>query len=268
MRLARHWLEGKANKRWHNYPFGRKPHADRVTYLRLAEEASQKIYPNINAYESTTGYAIDKNWLQDLALHTQIVIKKSPLCYAHGQILYSALSWFLASSSEEQINIWETGTARGFSALCMAKALADQNRSGTIITFDVLPHRTQMYWNCIDDLEGPKTRAELLTPWMELLENYLIFHQGDTWIEMPKVQTERIHFAFLDSFHTYEDVWFEFTQVHKYQQSGDMILYDDYTPTQYPGLTRAVDEICYQHNYDRLDIKAHDYRGYVVATKR
>ena len=45
-------------------------------------------------------------------------------------------------------------------AQMVLKALEDQQRAGTIVTFDVLPHRTPMYWNCIDDHDGPKTRFQ------------------------------------------------------------------------------------------------------------
>ena len=47
----------------------------------------------------------------------------------------------------------------------------------------------------------------------------------------------------------------------------DVIVYDDYTPEQYPGLVRAVDEICLKYGYYRKDLKAHSSRGYVVAIK-
>ncbi len=46
-----------------------------------------------------------------------------------------------------------------------------------------------------------------------------------------------------------------------------MIIYDDYTPQQFPGLVRAVDQICTQYNYQRIDLMAHAGRGYVVAIK-
>ena len=149
----------------------------------------------------------------------------------------------------------------------MSKALKDQQRVGTIITFDVLPHRTSMYWNCIDDWDGPKTRVELLSPWRNLLQGYVFFHQGDTRLELPKMQNERIHFAFLDGAHGYDDVMFEFNQIRERQQPGDMIIYDDYTPQQFPGIVRAVDEICLRHHYRRTDLQAHYGRGYVVAEK-
>jgi hypothetical protein len=124
-----------------------------------------------------------------------------------------------------------------------------------------------MYWNCIDDHDGPKSRAELLEPWKDLVQRYIIFHQGNTRLEMPKVQAERIHFAFLDGTHTYEDVLFEFHQIQMRQQPGDMIVYDDYTPKKFPGIVRAVDQICEEYQYHRTELKAHGGRGYIVAEK-
>ena len=110
----------------------------------------------------------------------------------------------------ENIVILETGTARGFSSLCMAKALNDSKISGSILTFDVLPHTKKIYWNCITDhLEGPITRQELLEPWKQLVNNYIIFHQGYSNIELKKIGLQRINFAFLDGSHTYKDVLFE-----------------------------------------------------------
>ena len=271
VRILRNAIENRFNARWNNYPFGNKPRVPREYYLKLASDAIAKNYEEIDQFEKKTGFAIKQDWLNELALHTQICVKKSPICYAHGRVLYSALSNYLAKSrvvsSADKVTIWETGTARGFSSLCMAKALNDNNQPGVILTFDRLPHKTPMFWNCIDDHEGPKTRLELLKPWEDLVQRYIIYHQGDTQIEMSKVHSKRINFAFLDGAHTYDDVWFEFEQISNSQLAGDSIVYDDYTPNQYPGLTVAVDEICLQHNYSRTDLKAHSGRGYVVAIK-
>jgi predicted O-methyltransferase YrrM len=268
---VRKYLEYKSSAFWFDYPFGKQPRASIEEYFRLAKEVRLNDYPEIDEYEQKTGYFIDREWLHDLALHTQVVVKDSPLCYVHGRVLYSALSYYLQqhppASPTDMVTIWETGTARGFSALCMAKALKDQQRVGTIVTFDVLPHRTSMYWNCIDDWDGIKTRAELLSPWRDLLQDYVFFHQGDTRLELPKIQAERINFAYLDGAHTYEDVMFEFEQIRERQQSGDMIIYDDYTPVQFPGLVKAVDEICRKYRYQRIEMQAHSCRGYVVAIK-
>ena len=256
-----------SNRYWYNFPLGKKPRADKKDYISLAEKVKLEDYPQIIEFEKRSGYVIDREWLDDLALHTQIVIKNSPLCYGHGRVLYSALSSYIKKLDKSRITIIETGTARGFSSICMAKALYDQRREGTIITFDVLPHNSKMYWNCLDDIEGPKTRKELLKPWSNLLRDYIIFQQGKTKLELPKVKIERVNFAFLDGAHTYEDVMFEFKQIKDQQVSGDMIIYDDYTPQQFPGLVQAVDEICKNYNYKRIDIQAHFDRGYVVAVK-
>ena len=268
---VRRKIERLAYSQWYDWPFGREPLATKDEYIRLSKEVIKRNYPEIDKFEKKMGFAIDEEWLHELALHTQVVIKESSLCYAHGRVLYTALSKYLSernmTSFTERLNIWETGTARGFSALCMAKALKDQQQAGTILTFDVLPHNTVMYWNCIDDLEKPKTRAQLLQPWESLVQDFILFHQGDTRLELQKVKAERINFAFLDGGHTYEDVMFEFNQISKHQRPGDIIVYDDYTPSQFPGIVRAVDKICDNYNHQCEVLKAHSGRGYVVAVK-
>ena len=98
-----------ANRRWHDYPYGREPHAPRDIYLLRAKEIQNQSYPEIEAFEAESGYSAPLEWIHELALHTQIVIKKSPLCYAHGRVLYSALSRYLADHRDENsIKIWET----------------------------------------------------------------------------------------------------------------------------------------------------------------
>jgi len=271
MKLAR-VLDFSIGRYWSDYPFGRSPVASGEVYEEKYVAARSEEYPEIDKYEKQAGFAVSMEWLDELALHTQVVVKPSAVCYAHGRVLYTALSKYLSENSSnetrERINVWETGTARGFSAVCMAKALKEQSRDGLIMTFDVLPHHEKMYWNCIDDAAGPQSRASLLRPWKELVDRYVVFHQGDTRVEFQKVSVDRIHFAFLDGAHTYEDVMFEFQQVTRYQQSGDMIVYDDYTPAQFPGLVKAVDEICGKYGYDCSVLSAHQNRGYVIARKR
>lgn len=269
IRLIRNFFEKKAAEQWNNYPFGNKIKGRKKVYLDLAIKAKNIHYPEIEAFEQNAGYQIDKNWLDELALHTQVVIKKSDICYAHGRILYSVLSNYISKNiTLNNINIIETGTARGFSALCMAKALADNKKEGKIITFDVLPHDIKMFWNCIDDHNGPQSRKDLLSPWSKLVERYIVFHQGDTRIEMKKVKLQRTHFAFLDGFHTYPDVIYEYSQIRGLQKRGDIIVFDDYTPQQYPGLVKAVDEICSNDNYSKLIINSTNNRGYVIAEKK
>lgn len=253
---------------WHGTPFCAAPRATKDTYLQLWCKAKSEVYPEIDAIEKSTGYALNADWMHDLALHTQIVIKTSPLCYQHGRVLYSLLRQYLSKCRDSSVTIMETGTARGFSATVMALAMRDAGNHGRIITFDLLPHDTKMYWNCIDDLEGQKTRRELLSPWCDIVDNSIMFVEGDSRISMDKFKMGRIHFAFLDGAHTYEDVMAELNMVVPHQKAGDIIVFDDYSSSIFPGLVKAVDEGCALHGYSMNVIRSNGDRAYVVAIKR
>lgn len=264
------WVDFIVNYYWNTFPLGKQINKRKEYYIELWKHEKSNTYLEIDQYEENLGYKIDKSWLDNLALHTQVVIKTSPLCWQHGRVLFAKLSNWLNENPIDDapvVTIWETGTARGFSALCMSQALEEQERAGRIITFDVLPHNKKMLWNCIDDYDGPKSRSELLKPWQNLSSKYIIFYQGDSKINLKRVVAERIHFAFLDGSHTYNDVMFEFKQIKDYQCKGDIIIFDDYNESQFPGLVRAVDEICSNFEYSRENLLAHRGRGYVIATK-
>ncbi len=264
-RKAQKFVDGWAKQYWHDCPFGDEPLASKERYLELWEEAKKAPAPEVDSYEKESGFKLNKEWLDDLALHTQIVIKQSPLCYHHGRVLYSALCAYLSDSSGSVI-ILETGTARGFSSIVMARALNDQKRHGTIVTFDLLPHNKKMYWNCIDDAEEMKTRHELLSPWQNLAET-IVFIESDSRIGLTRTVADRVHFAFLDGSHTYRDVMQEFVDVQSRQRSGDTIVFDDYSPEVFPGLVKAVDEGCDKFGYEKKVIHSTGKRGYVIAKK-
>lgn len=257
-----------ANFRWYSSPLAKKIKASKEEYLKIWEDAKSKKHKLIDDFEQEANYKINTEFYHELALHTQIVIKKSSILYVHGRLLYASLRTYIEKSKTRNINIIETGTARGFSALCMAKALEDANIGGKIITFDVYPHNHKMYWNCIDDHEGKKTRQELLKPFRDLTEKYIWFHQGNTKIELPKLQTDRVHFAFLDSAHEYYYLKAEFQNIKDKQQKGDIVFFDDYTPKMFPGVVKAIDEICKKYNYSKNIITISDTRAYVIAEKK
>jgi predicted O-methyltransferase YrrM len=257
-----------ASAYWHGSPLGTSPKADKAAFLSLWAKAKNEDFPEIDMVEKEAGFAIDKQWLDELGLHTQVVIKTSPICYQHGRVLYSALREYLARSGEEVINIVETGTARAFSSIVMAKALSDAGNHGRIITFDLLPHDRKIYWNCIDDLEGMKSRRELIAPWAPYVDKHIYFLEGDSRIQMSRFKMGRINFAFLDGAHTLKDVMAELSLVAPLQKGGDMIVFDDYSPTIFPGLVEAVDEGCRLYKYSMNVIRSKGDRAYVIARKR
>lgn len=238
------------------------------TYLRLFEAARNAPSASITAYEDETGYRIDKTWMDNLALHTQVVLKGSALNWHHGRVLYSTLRSFLAASSMQlPTQILETGTARGFSAVVMARALLDSGLPGSITTLDALPHRTQMYWGCIDDAEGKKSRAELLTPWRKEC-GLITFVQGWTPIQLSRLDLPRISFAFLDGSHVASDLWKEYEYLACRQESGDMIVFDDASPGFEDGVMSVINKVRHAGDYFVRFLQSSENRGYAIATRK
>jgi predicted O-methyltransferase YrrM len=261
-------LEARNRRRYAQAPFCAAPMASPSEYQQLWMDARRRSHPAIDHYEETSGAAIDRDWFHRLALLTQVTIKRSEICYQHGRLLYATLVRYARTRTRDHLTIVETGTARGFSALCMAKALEDAGATGKIVSFDVLPHDVSILWNCILDAEGPRTRADLLRDYADLLERFVIFHRGDTKDELAKVSAPRVHFAFLDSVHTYDHVMAEFSSIRGCQQAGDVLFFDDYTHDDYPGVVQAADEICRRHGYSTIVVAANSRRRYLIAEKQ
>lgn len=207
--------------------------------------------------------------MEDLAYNIQISNKESFPDFSHGRVLYSALAEYLFNQSDlSGFTIVETGTAKGFSAVCMAKAFEDAGAIGGILTYDVIPHNIEMYWNCVTDhLHGALSRKRLLEKWSDLVDKYVIFVEGDSKLMMNKIHVGRVHFAFLDGGHTYKDVCKEFSWVQEKQFRGDIIICDDYNIVDYPGIVFAVDERCEIGNYRKTVVPLTGNRKLVLCEK-
>ena len=241
-------------------------------FLALYEEANEVEFPETRVLEEATGFRLEDAWLGQLALTTQVVFKKSALNWQHGRLLYSFLRQLIqqkkdAGGREEAFTILETGTARGFSSICMAKAILDSRADGRVITIDPLPHDKKMFWNCIKDVEGRHSRRELLASWESELSRILFF-EGSSREVFGILAPPRIHFAFLDAQHTYRQVLGEFSYVSARQVSGDIIFFDDVTPGKFAGVVRAVKQIENEGLYSISYFGRPADRGYAVATRR
>lgn len=252
-------------------------------YKSLWDECKNRDYKNF--YDQINkDYDCDvckvKDFIDTVALDLQICYKHSGsrMLYLHGFVLYAALTNYLKNNPDiEEINIVETGTARSFSAICMAKALKDSNRNGKIYTFDILKNDVKYFWNCIKDFEGKHMLQELVKPWQELVDKYIVYINGRTDKLLPNLLKEkgRIHFSFLDAQHDYINLKFELDSVNEKQEKGDIIICDDYTflnngKAQYPGIQQALNEFIKNGIYEgkvyfgQTDRKR---RGYVVLKK-
>ena len=265
--LVRRALNDRADRQYTTAPFCTAPLAPAAEYRRLWEDAHSRAYPAIDRYEEECGAAIDRAWFHQLALLTQVTIKQSDICYQHGRVLYSTLVRYARGRAQEPLNIIETGTARGFSSLCLARAMQDAGATGKVLSYDVLPHDARILWNCVLDEEGPRTRAELIDAYRDLIERFVIFYRGDTKDELTRTWVPRVHLAFLDSVHTYDHVMAEFACIRGRQRAGDMLVFDDYTSESYPGVVQAADQICGTYGYRPLVVAASPQRRYLVAEK-
>jgi len=148
----------------------------------------------------------------------------------------------------------------------MSRALMDANTNGKIYSIDILPHDIKMYWNCIDDHDGMKSRKELLKNWSKETDN-IIFINDSSSNFIKKFHIDRIHFAFLDAEHKFNNVIEEFKYVEKKQLSGDRIFFDDVTPELFPGVVDAVKFIEKEFDYKVQYYISSKQRGYALAIK-
>lgn len=245
---------------------------NRDQYLELSNYAKNYDHSEtLDQIKTYFNYLHDKDEIDDLGLHLQICIKKSKPMYLHGYILTSALYKYIKDTSLNNITILETGTARGFSSVCMGKILYDNNINGEVHTIDTLGHNKKIYWNCILDDNGMQTRHELLSKWKNIRDNHLKFHTGNSIKILNNMDLKRINFAFLDAGHTYKDVSYELNYVKPRQNSGDVIVCDDYTIKQYPGICKAIDEFLETNEYESKIFYGNDgtkKRGYVYMKKK
>lgn len=249
-------------------PFGTEPRASRETYMGLYLQAIARDYPQMDAFLAGRPYQIDRDWLNALALHTQVVIKQSPLNFQHGRMLFALVrEQSDAMDVDDDMVILETGTARGFSALCMARALIDAGRAGHVVTSDLIPHHHPMIWNCIDDLDGPRSRDALLAPWPRE-RGRVVFLSGDTLDTLSRTGLSRIHFAFLDGAHLEKPLMSEYRYVAARQQAGDRIVFDDVTPGHFDGIVSAIARIEAEGDYEIERLNLEPRRGYAIATRR
>ncbi len=230
-------------------PFGNKPLANKIAdYDDNFEKSVSLSNHEITKNKIFLKHKPNITFIKQLAYTLQNVLKKTKNSYVHGFVIYSYLSEYLDSYFEpkihesKQINIVDIGTARGFSSLCLAKALDDKKKVGKIFTFDILPNRTSFFWNSHTDIsQGPLNRIQLLDPWKELADNYLIFFSTATFNSLKVVDIPKINFAFIDGSHFYKDVKFEIDYLIRRLTKVSIVIFDDYDRELFPGVVKACD---------------------------
>lgn len=245
-------------------------------FLKLGELASNYDHSKfINEVRDYFNWIYPKEEMDYIGFKLNIIYKGrkgSRPMYLHGYIISSALQKYINTNKVQDITIFETGTARGFSSLIMAHILQNNSISGKIYTIDFKDHFSQNYSNCFlaSQLNRKVSRHECLHEWSSLSDKYIKFLSGDSNKIIDNMKLERIHFAFLDGSHEYKSIVKELKFVSKRQLSGDVIICDDYTITQFPEICKAIDEFLSIGEYKSKIFYGNDgtkERGYVYMVK-
>ncbi len=217
-----------------------------------------QLYPAVSAFEERMGYAVDRTRLESAARVLACPLKVHPPNWQHGRVLYAVARKYLATVSEN-VTLLDIGTAKGFSALCLAWALHDAYAKGDVVTVDVIDPMARIYRNTVAEVNGPVTLADLLSQWPEADRIDALKMPGARWLQ---TQQSRVHLAFVDGKHSGSVVKQEGLFLWKLQEAGDVIVYDD---VHLPEIWQAVKAVP-DYSIERIDVLPE--RGYAVAVRQ
>ncbi len=233
------------------------------TFEKLLEIAKQNYDESILKYFNEQSDHTDFIHIEKLGYETQIVIKKSEPNFNHGFLLCAELSKYIQKSSKQShITILDVGTARGFSALVLAYTLGKFPNQGEVITIDITSHFEKKKWNSVLDKENGISRQEIFD--LYSYSRRIIPIQGKSTELLERLGLKRVNFAFIDGDHNWRSLKYEVEFIKNRQQSGDIICFDDATPSIYPDVIKAAESLS-----DHYIAKVHGNpktRGYLVLT--
>ena len=149
----------------------------------------------------------------------------------HGLLLYQ-----LVREREDwsrPVVTLDVGTARGFSAVTMARAMLDADLNGHVYTVDVIDHDEPQDWHGTkhDPNEplagGPVARRAIWRAWAPEEATRITPITGKSTRILPDWPHGPIDVAFLDGSHTYDDVKAELEALDKLMADDGIIVLDD-----------------------------------------
>ena len=150
----------------------------------------------------------------------------------HGLLLYNLI--LERGRDDGPLVVLDVGTARGFSAVTMARAMLDGKLEGRVYSVDVIGHDEPRNWHGTkQDADEPlagveMSRSEIWRRWFPD-EGSLI-----TTIKAKSSEVLRgwghgpIDYAFLDGSHEYEEVSGELAALDRLMAEGGVIVVDDF----------------------------------------
>ena len=248
----------------------KKIKGDKQKYLQIFEDIKTKKYDQIDDFINSKNLKeVNKDFINDLALISQVSIKKSEVNYQHGRLIYSILDDYINKQKKksDKFLFVDVGTAKGFSSIIISKCALDNKISYSVFSFDIIPHFKKIYWNSIKDIDGKLSRADLLKDYHEHT-NHINYIKGRTKDKFKEISShERLNFIFLDGSHDYDDVKFEFNFIKEKKKKGDLIFFDDVTKGHFDGVVKLINEIEQNQEYEIETISSTNFRGYAIAKK-
>lgn len=151
----------------------------------------------------------------------------------HGLLLYKLLSKSFASSRQSVV-LLDVGTARGFSAMAMAKAMMDADLRGKLYTIDIIGQDESRDWHVAkqqhdEPLVGIEiSRSGIWCQWYKEESELIHSITGRSSEVLADWGHADITLAFLDGEHTYNAVKTDLELLDTLMAEGGQILLDDY----------------------------------------
>jgi len=228
-------------------------------YARIFALERANVYPMVDAFEQRCGHAIDRDRLEDAARVLSCPLKAVPPNWQHGRVIFAATRRYTMDAViERPFRFLDIGTAKGFSALCLAWGLAPA-WAAEVFSVDVMPPDARVRRNTPAEVAGLRTLAEILQPWPEA--RYIQFEES-TGIDWLTKHPERVHVAFVDGKHDGVVVKQEGKLLAARQEPGDLVIVDD---IQVPSVGQAVAKLK-DYAVEYLEVKPG--RTYGIAVRR
>lgn len=241
---------------------------DRVWQL---EYSNRDRYTTVDAFERSQGFAIDLGRLENIAKTLACPVKVNPPNWQHGRIIYAIARRLQQERAGLDGIFLDIGTAKGFSAVCMAIARRDSGLTRAIVSIDKVDPLERVYRNSRLEAiaERPLTVYEF-TEWIQ--PGPIAFMGGGSEIYFRQALTRRdsprIMFAFVDGKHDFEVVRNEGHWLANFQVAGDVILFDDVQIKPVAEAVEVFGELHSQYHIEYLDLNPVANRRYALATRK
>ena len=152
----------------------------------------------------------------------------------HGVLLYKLI--MEGARGGKPLVVLDVGTARGFSAITMARAMLDGELEGRVYSVDVIGHHEPLNWHgtkqeADEPLAGVEiSRSEIWGRWFAEESALVTTINGRSMEVLKDWRHGPIDYAFLDGSHEYGDVRGELEALDSLMAEGGVIVVDDFHP--------------------------------------